>query len=345
MLVLVRHILIFTAILLPATHVASDRINVVSDGVAEKAELYSLGSDEYMSVDELTGILKSDFEWDERLYLAKITVKGHSVVLIPDNPFVSVDGSLISVPVTPQFHGGKLMVSILMVPTIFSGAYGKRISWYPEVHMLSIGHGAANIKGIRFFSSPLETKVALDLARPLKYKASNPSQDRYEVFLEGGVLNSGEISKTEGLKRVMASTDEVVAPMDLPAWGKRNGVEVLTHKDFNDLDHFKDAVFDEVEAGITGADYAVAESGTLILVHDKDQARLISLAPILHIAIVLAERFVPVYERVTDEVFGSMEKIPSQVSFITGPSMTADIQATRFKGMHGPKRVIVILVG
>ncbi len=154
-----------------------------------------------------------------------------------------------------------------------------------------------------------------------------------------------EISKTEGLKRVMASTDEVVAPMDLPAWGKRNGVEVLTHKDFNDLDHFKDAVFDEAEAGITGADYAVAESGTLILVHDKDQARLISLAPILHIAIVLAERFVPVYERVTDEVFGSMEKIPSQVSFITGPSMTADIQATRFKGMHGPRRVIVILVG
>lgn len=212
MLVLVRHILIFTAILLPATHVASDRINVVSDGVAEKAELYSLGSDEYMSVDELTGILKGDFEWDKRLYLGKITVKGHSVVLIPDNPFVSVDGSLISVPVTPQFHGGKLMVSILTVPTIFSGASGKGISWYPEVHMLSIGHGAANIKGIRFFSSPLETKVALDLARPLKYKASSPSQDRYEVFLEGGVLNSGEISKTEckGLVRSVAgdNTDD-----------------------------------------------------------------------------------------------------------------------------------------
>lgn len=153
-----------------------------------------------------------------------------------------------------------------------------------------------------------------------------------------------EIAKQEGLKSVMVSTDNVVTSFDLPAWGNKIGVKVMSPKDFKGRDDFKDAVFDRVEAGITGVDFAVAESGTLGLNHDKDQARLISLAPILHIAIVPVERVFPVYEPVIERVF-KKEKYPSQFVFITGPSMTGDIQGHLFKGMHGPRRVIVILVG
>jgi len=165
-----------------------------------------------------------------------------------------------------------------------------------------------------------------------------------------------QIAGEEGLKCVMASTDDVLAPLDLPAWGKKNGVQVMTPKDFADRDSFRDAVFDRAQAGITGADFAVAESGTIGLIHNKDQARLVSLAPILHIAIVPVERIYPVYEPVIEKVFGKnagahggapAEKspLPSQFVFITGPSMTGDIQGVLFKGMHGPRRVIVILVG
>jgi L-lactate dehydrogenase complex protein LldG len=153
-----------------------------------------------------------------------------------------------------------------------------------------------------------------------------------------------EIAKQEGLKSVMVSTDNVVTSFDLPAWGHKIGVNVMSPKDFKGQDDFKDAVFDRVEAGITGVDFAIAESGTLGLIHDKDQARLISLAPILHIAIVPVERVFPVYEPVIERVF-KKEKFPSQFVFITGPSMTGDIQGHLFKGMHGPRRVIVILVG
>ena len=153
-----------------------------------------------------------------------------------------------------------------------------------------------------------------------------------------------EIAKQEGLKSVMVSTDNVVTSFDLPAWGNKIGVKVMSPKDFKGRDDFKDAVFDRVEAGITGVDFAVAESGTLGLNHDKDQARLISLAPILHIAIVPVERVFPVYEPVIERVL-KKEKFPSQFVFITGPSMTGDIQGHLFKGMHGPRRVLVILVG
>lgn len=154
-----------------------------------------------------------------------------------------------------------------------------------------------------------------------------------------------QICKEEGLKCVMVSTDDVLAPLDLPAWGKKNGVQVMTPKDFPDRDSFRDAVFDQAQAGITGADFAVAESGTIGLIHDKDQARLVSLAPILHIAIIPVERMVPVYEQVTGKVFSNKRSLPGQFVFITGPSMTGDIQGALFKGMHGPRRVIAIIVG
>ena len=154
-----------------------------------------------------------------------------------------------------------------------------------------------------------------------------------------------QIAKEEGLKKVMTSTDDVIASLNLAAWGKKNKVQVITPQDFDSRDSFKDAVFGEVDAGITGADFAVAESGTLGLVHNKDQARLTSLAPILHIAIVPVERMLAVYEQAIQKVFGEKKNLPSQFCFITGPSMTADIRGIPFKGMHGPRKVIVILVG
>jgi len=154
-----------------------------------------------------------------------------------------------------------------------------------------------------------------------------------------------EIAASEGLKRVIASTDDVIAPLDLPSWGKEHGITVHVPQDFPDRNSFKDAVFDEVQAGITGADYAVAESGTLGIIHDKNQPRLLSLAPILHIAVIPVERMVPTYERVIEEVYGDKKNIPPHFTFTTGPSMTADIKATPFKGMHGPRRLIVILIG
>ncbi|MGA2516068.1 MAG: LUD domain-containing protein [Thermodesulfobacteriota bacterium] len=154
-----------------------------------------------------------------------------------------------------------------------------------------------------------------------------------------------QIAKEEGLKKVMATTDDIVASLNLAAWGKENQVQVMTPQEFDSRDSFKDAVFEEVDAGITGADFAVAESGTLGLIHNKDQARLTSLAPILHVAVVPVERMVAVYEQVIQKVFSEKKSLPSQFCFITGPSLTADIRGVPFKGMHGPRKVIAILVG
>ena len=83
----------------------------------------------------------------------------------------------------------------------------------------------------------------------------------------------------------MVSDDEIMAPLNLKAWGEKTKIQVMTPKDFPDRNSFRDAVFDRADAGITGVDFAVAESGSLGLAFHKDQARLVSLAPILECSI------------------------------------------------------------
>jgi L-lactate dehydrogenase complex protein LldG len=152
-----------------------------------------------------------------------------------------------------------------------------------------------------------------------------------------------EILHQEAVTRAIASTDAVLSPLGLEGWGRTVGIEIVTPPAFSDRDGYTRAAFDQVQAGITGADFAVAESGTIVLVHDERQPRLVSLAPLIHIAVVPLARIVPTYEAAILSLFDGRR--PSQVTLITGPSMTADIQATPFKGMHGPQKLFVLLVG
>jgi len=153
-----------------------------------------------------------------------------------------------------------------------------------------------------------------------------------------------DTARAENLSTVMASTDSTVAALHLKEWGKADAITVMTAADFADREAFRAACF-EAQAGITGADCAIAETGTLGIVFDADQPRLISIAPPLHIAIVPHERLTATYEQAINRVFLDQRTPPSQFCFITGPSASADIQAIAFKGMHGPRKLIVILVG
>lgn len=152
-----------------------------------------------------------------------------------------------------------------------------------------------------------------------------------------------ELFKANGVRRAVAADDSVLAPLELARWGADAGVEIRRPSDFADPAAFKEAVFREADAGLTGVDFLLASTGTLVLAHDRGQARLISLAPILHIAIALAERLVADYEPVLAAFYEPGRPAPSQTTFITGPSSTADIQATPFTGMHGPRRLVVIV--
>jgi L-lactate dehydrogenase complex protein LldG len=96
--------------------------------------------------------------------------------------------------------------------------------------------------------------------------------------------------------------------------------------------------------GITSADYALADTGTLVLLSSREEARLISLLPPAHVAIVPAGRVLSGL----DELFTALPDPAAQTSsmvLITGPSRTADIEQILVRGVHGPGELHVVVLG
>ncbi len=98
------------------------------------------------------------------------------------------------------------------------------------------------------------------------------------------------------------------------------------------------------EVGLTEADYAVAESGTLALLHRPGQGRALSLLPPVHVAIVRAADLVPDLDALFRRLASDPRHPASALTFITGPSRTGDIEFVLTKGVHGPGEVHIVLV-
>jgi L-lactate dehydrogenase complex protein LldG len=102
------------------------------------------------------------------------------------------------------------------------------------------------------------------------------------------------------------------------------------------------------DAGITGVDFALAESGSLVLTSRAEGAQLVSLAPPVHIALYRRDQLCANLEDVLDGLPVSTD--PAQPSparsvvFVTGTSRTADIEQILIRGVHGPREVHAILV-
>lgn len=94
------------------------------------------------------------------------------------------------------------------------------------------------------------------------------------------------------------------------------------------------------DVGITGVDCAIAETGSLVLSAGPGRPRGVSLLPRLHIALVRESQLVPRMGL----AWPSQRPLPSALHFITGPSRTSDIENDLSIGVHGPARVLAIVV-
>ena len=100
-----------------------------------------------------------------------------------------------------------------------------------------------------------------------------------------------------------------------------------------------------IPVGLTGAEAAIAESGTLVLRKRPRRSSLASLLPPVHLALLPVSRIVPdmvmYFEQVGDAA--ALIRDTSNLTFITGPSRTGDIEQVLTLGVHGPKELIVVL--
>lgn len=96
--------------------------------------------------------------------------------------------------------------------------------------------------------------------------------------------------------------------------------------------------------GVTVADAAISETGTILQVVRAGHGRSVSLLPTVHVALVPASRLEPSMMAVMHAVRERYDTVPSQLVFITGPSNTADIELVRVEGVHGPLTVHYLVV-
>ena len=102
----------------------------------------------------------------------------------------------------------------------------------------------------------------------------------------------------------------------------------------------------ECGVGVTSADYALADTGTVVLISGGEQHRLISLLPPVHVCLLDPSRIFPSLTQLLAHIskdFYSRKRPPQALTCITGPSRTADIEHTITMGVHGPKSLHVLL--
>ena len=99
------------------------------------------------------------------------------------------------------------------------------------------------------------------------------------------------------------------------------------------------------DVSITGCEYLVARTGSIVMSAAQKSGRNTSVYAPIHICIAWSNQLVP---DLRDALQGMREKygdkLPSQITFATGPSRTADIEKTLVVGVHGPREVYVFLV-
>ncbi|CAG0943369.1 hypothetical protein ANRL1_01316 [Anaerolineae bacterium] len=163
-----------------------------------------------------------------------------------------------------------------------------------------------------------------------------------EISKLGGVTR--RISRVE-IRSALANIVRDESVKKATAWETRERKELGVADALRELGveivspHADKRALAECDLGITGADAAFPETGTLMLRSSPEKPRAVSLLPRVHLAIItptiLRADLMPAFTEVKGEGYWV---------FVTGPSRTADIELTVTIGVHGPKALRVWVV-
>lgn len=173
---------------------------------------------------------------------------------------------------------------------------------------------------------------------------------------------SEELSRVDGLCHIAESRDEVEYRLLEILYGYSvesfcispdplvDGLGVESMLEGRGVKRLNPADADEIsraDAGITGAQYGISDTGTLVVLSDDKCSRSVSLLPPVHISFIdkafLLKDIHQLFYRLK-HLDRDVLRSSSCMTFITGPSRTADIELNLTLGVHGPGKLIVFIV-
>jgi L-lactate dehydrogenase complex protein LldG len=166
---------------------------------------------------------------------------------------------------------------------------------------------------------------------------------RLDLFIDRLVDYDTEIIPIETAAEIPAAIiqaaheERLIAPQDFPVEWLPATLAIALDDDLTTSE------IDNAQAVLTTCEVAIASTGTIILVHTGGQGRrALTLLPDHHICIVRRDQVV---ETVPEAFAAVASQSALPITTISGPSATSDIEMTRIRGVHGPRRLTVILYG
>lgn len=163
--------------------------------------------------------------------------------------------------------------------------------------------------------------------------------DRLQDY-KAGVTVVAEPDVPAAIQGLLSDAGTYVAPHGLdPAWLAWETDASRVKYDGGESGVLSVAELDAVEAVVTSSAVTVAESGTIILDGSPDQGRrAISLIPDHHVCVVHLRDITTILPEALRRIEGTRP-----ITMVSGPSATSDIELERVEGVHGPRRLDVII--
>jgi L-lactate dehydrogenase complex protein LldG len=147
-----------------------------------------------------------------------------------------------------------------------------------------------------------------------------------------------DLARERGAKLLVRWDDEELNALGLDGALSKAGVDVVAWRGLSD---FRE-VTARADVGLSTADWAIAETGSLVLSSGPGRGRSVTLLPPTYVAVLPADRVLRDVPEAIEKYAGGV--LPSNVCFHTGPSRSGDIEMSLVTGMHGPGDVHVILL-
>jgi L-lactate dehydrogenase complex protein LldG len=220
-----------------------------------------------------------------------------------------------------------------------------------------------------------ETRAILDR---IKNRSDDERQELLDHFIKMAAPINLNVVVLDDEKAAAVAISDLIKQKD-PEWGDQKSIAVWQHplidrlnlpaglaaenipvhvSDLNDSqaeglsepekrDRLRQQVIDAY-IGITSADFCMAATASLVMRTRPGQARSVSLVPSIHIGVIYLDQIIrdlkELYALLSFDPEVQREGLTNCMTFISGPSKTADVEATMVHGAHGPREVYVYVV-
>jgi len=197
------------------------------------------------------------------------------------------------------------------------------------------------------------TILPADVARPWLPDGGETPAERLALLTDNLAKLRAEVHRVADAKAATALVAGIARDRGWRkvAWHDHPAVEPLATALSCETQRVDAGAFDKnaleaCDAGITTCEAAVAQTGSILVSSGSCGGRALSILPHVHVVVVSLDQIVATLGDALDLVRSHHAgRLPSMLSFITGPSRTGDIERILVLGAHGPKELLVILIG